>query len=215
MSKSSALIIVDVQNDFCPPKGSLQVAGGLEAIDVINQIRKDNEFKTIILTQDFHPQNHSSFHSNNAHHPKASLFQPLDLGNGKSQVMWPDHCVQGSKGCEFHPKLVRQDSDIIVQKGKHVEVDSYSGFFDNDHKSKTDLHDILKENGITDVFVVGLAYDYCVGYTAIDAHQLGYKTRVIEDATRAVAEDSKIERINEMKALGIDILQSKEISGLF
>eukprot|EP01083_Nonionella_stella_P043357 116958_1 len=205
-----ALIVVDVQNDFLEG-GSLAVPGGNGVIGVINALRKRCQFDLVVHTQDWHPPDHCSFLSNNADNPEAVIFQPLDLGDGRSQMMWPDHCVQGSFGAEFHKDLIQMDSDIIVQKGFRVDVDSYSGFFDNDHKSHTELDGILKKNSITHVYVTGVAYDYCVGYTALDARKLGYETFTVEDATRAVAEESKIERIAEMEEANVHIIKSEDI----
>lgn len=177
-----ALILVDIQNDFCFG-GSLAVPEAEQILPLVNKIQKAN-YDLIVATKDFHPANHSSFKSNNP--------------NG----IWPDHCVQGSQGAEFHPKLNTQAIDQVFVKGTNPEVDSYSGFFDNDHKSSTGLGEYLKDQGITEVDVVGLALDYCVKATAIDAHNLGFKTSVIVDATKAVnlrsddGEKAKAELVN-------------------
>lgn len=206
----TALLIIDMQNDFCPPNGSLKVEGGLEVIAVINKIRKSHKFDVVALTQDFHPNKHSSFYSNNTEKDGACLFASVELESGP-QVLWPDHCVQGTPGADFHNDLVREDSDIIVQKGLNVKVDSYSGFFDNNHAVKSDLDDKLKAAGVTTVFIGGLAYDYCVGYSALDAAELGYKAYVIEDATSGISEESIKQRVDEMKAKGVEIIKSSDI----
>jgi len=132
--RRSALLVIDVQNDFCPPDGSLAVGEGTAVIPIINDLRKRVHFNVVAHTQDFHPADHISFASNNKDNPECKLFTPLRLSNGDMQVMWPDHCVQGSNGCKFHKDLIMEKTDIVVQKGKNREVDSYSGFFDNDKK---------------------------------------------------------------------------------
>lgn len=207
--KKNALLIIDVQNDFCPPSGSLAVAGGDQIIRLVNRVRAEHKWDLVALTQDWHPQNHCSFSINN---PGSTLFQPFKLPSGEMQMMWPAHCVQNSKGAEFHPDLVIDKNDAIVKKGMNVNVDSYSGFFDNDHKTKSDLEDILKKAGVTDVYLVGLAYDYCVGYSALDAKAAGFNVFVLEDATRAVADASKAERIAEMQKAGVSIINSSAIN---
>jgi len=215
--KRSALLIIDVQYDFCPPSGSLAVAEGVATIPVINDLRKRVHWHTIALTQDWHPQNHISFQINHKEDPSAQLFTPYKLKNGNMQVLWPAHCVQESNGAKFHHQLVREPTDKIVRKGMSVEVDSYSGFYDNDHKTKSKLSDILKANGVTDVVVVGLAYDYCVGFSALDAHDDGFRVTVVEDATRGVAPDSTKDMIAKLKAKKIAIVKSKDVpdNGIF
>lgn len=162
-----ALIIVDVQNDFCEG-GSLAVSNANEIIPIINKLSNDKQYSLIVATQDFHPKDHSSFKSNN---PKG---------------IWPDHCVQGTFGADFHSELDQSTIVKIFPKGTNSEVDSYSGFFDNDHKSSTGMGEWLKSAGITHVDVVGLALDYCVKATAMDAKMLGFDVSVLVDATRAV-----------------------------
>ena len=185
-----ALLVIDMQYDFIPQDGSLQVAGGDKIVGVINDIRKkyDKKFSVICLSMDWHPPNHCSFLSNNIKRdPSAKLFTPCKLENGSEQVMWPDHCVQGSNGAKIHKDLYRQQSDKIILKGMDPSVDSYSAFMDNDKKTKTALNGLLKEAEITDIFCVGLAYDYCVGNTALDGVSLGYKTFIVKDASASVA----------------------------
>lgn len=216
----TALLIVDVQNDFCPPDGSLQVPGGLEIIEPINAIRKRVNWDVVVLTQDWHPSNHISFCSNNLQKPKGAaedwkppeVFKPHRLSRGSIQMMWPDHCVQNSHGSNIHENLDwNPDVDIVVRKGTDQNIDSYSGFFDNDHKCQTELHSVLQKHEISRVVCVGLAYDYCVAFTAIDAVDLGYETCILEDCTRPVAKDS-MERMKEkLIEKGVKILQSGNI----
>lgn len=175
-----ALIIVDVQNDFCEG-GALAVPGANEIIPYINLLMQENEYDEIILTQDWHPADHKSFASNNDKEVGETI-----ILNGIPQFMWPDHCVQGTHGAEFHPELNRDKVTHIVQKGKNPEVDSYSGFQDNNQIVQTDLDDYLKENGIQLLEIVGLALDYCVKLTCIDAAKLGYVTCLHFNGTRAV-----------------------------
>ena len=164
-NQKTALIIVDMQNDFCKPNGSLAVNGSLDIIPLINQIRENPKFDYIVLTQDWHPQDHVSFGSN---HPGKELFSNIIVPETqREQVMWPDHCVQNQFGSEFQKDVVVKDTDIKVLKGKDKMVESYSGF-GNEHED-TGLTNILKEKGVGVVYSCGLAYDYCVGSTAISA----------------------------------------------
>lgn len=175
-----ALIIVDVQNDFCE-NGALAVPNASEIIPYINLLTSQNEYDEVILTQDWHPANHKSFAENNGRQVGDSI-----ILNGVPQFMWPNHCVQGTFGAEFHKDLNLDKVTHIVQKGKNVEIDSYSGFQDNNHFMKTDLDDYLKSKGIQMVEIVGLALDYCVKFTALDAMQNGYLTCVHFKGTKAV-----------------------------
>ena len=175
-----ALIIVDVQKDFCQG-GNLAVPSGDEVVAIINQLQENN-YDLVVTTQDYHPLNHKSFASNN---PGTQVGQLGEL-NGIPQVMWPNHCVQNTSGSEFHEKLNLKRVNKNFPKGTNPEVDSYSGFFDNDKKSSTGLEAYLKLHGITHVDVVGLALDYCVKFTALDAKALGFNPRVLIKATRAV-----------------------------
>ncbi len=175
-----ALIIVDVQNDFCEG-GALEVPGANSIIPYINGLVQENEYDEIILTQDWHPSNHKSFASNNGR----NVGETITL-NGAPQFMWPNHCVQGSFGAEFHKDLDRSKVTHIVQKGKNPEIDSYSGFQDNNHFMKTDLNDYLKYHDIQLVEIVGLALDYCVKFTCLDAAQNGYITCLHFNGTKAV-----------------------------
>jgi nicotinamidase/pyrazinamidase len=175
-----ALILVDIQNDFLPG-GSLAVNEGNKIIPYVNQLI--SKFQGLVVTtQDFHPSNHKSFAANN---PGKQIGELGEL-HGQVQVMWPNHCVQGTTGAEFSAELDLSKVTKNFPKGTNPEVDSYSGFFDNDHKSATGLGAYLKTQGVTEVVVVGLALDYCVKATAIDAANLGFKTSVILEATKAV-----------------------------
>eukprot|EP00808_Paulinella_micropora_P011859 g2939.t1 len=206
-----ALLVVDVQNDFMPPNGSLAVTGGLETIPVINALRKHNKWDHIALTQDWHLPNHVSFHSNNS---GSKLFAPHKLPSGEEQMMWPDHCVQGSAGAEFHKDLVHEKTDSVVRKGLKQHVDSYSGFFDNDKKTKSDLSNILKKNKITHVFCTGVAYDYCVGFSALDAVSEGFNVYLVEDAVRGVAPDSTKEMRARLTKAGVQLIESKDVPAI-
>ncbi len=211
-SQRSALLIIDVQNDFCK-NGSLEVPDANSIIPLINKIRTHVPFYCIILSQDWHPLQHASFASN---HPNASPFQTMELKglNNEiySQVAWPNHCVQDTTGAEFHRDLLWDSkSDLVVKKGTNVNIDSYSAFFDNRRENKTILDDLLKERNIKSVFVCGLALDYCVAYTALDAKDLGYETTVIEDACRGIDSQSIEKMKQEMKNKNVRIMQSGDI----
>lgn len=197
----NALLVIDVQNDFCP-NGSLAVEKGDEIIPLINDliIEAFKEDTLVVATQDWHPENHGSFAATN----KAPVFSMGTL-NGKPQVMWPVHCVQNTKGAEFHPDLLTVPT--VFCKGMDPTVDSYSGFFDNDGMNPTGLNDYLKLNGIETVTVVGIATDYCVKFTALDAAKLGYKVNVVLKACRGVAPNTIILAIQEMKDAGINVIE--------
>ncbi|WP_374089674.1 bifunctional nicotinamidase/pyrazinamidase [Methylomicrobium lacus] len=175
-----ALILVDIQNDFCA-NGSLAVKDGETIISLVNMLSEDKKYDFVVATQDFHPSNHKSFASVNHKEP----FSVIKL-NGLDQVMWPDHCVQGTQGAEMHPDLDMSNVVKVFPKGTNPEIDSYSGFFDNDKKSSTGMDEWLKAQGVTHVDVVGLALDYCVKATALDAKRLGFETSVIVSATKPV-----------------------------
>lgn len=179
MKNMHALIIVDVQNDFCP-EGKLAVAGGHGILPLVNQLASQSEH--VILTQDWHPADHSSFVSQ---HRGIVPFTQIEMPYGP-QTVWPDHCVMGSDGAAFHPNLNVKKAELIVRKGFRKSVDSYSAFFENDHKTPTGLGGYLKERGFSKVTFVGLAFDYCVRYSAEDARTLGFDVTVIEAATRAI-----------------------------
>lgn len=201
-----ALILVDLQYDFCP-NGALPVEGGDQLIPVANELMPF--FDLVVATQDWHPANHGSFAAN---HPWRKPGQVIEL-NGLSQILWPIHCVQGSFGAEFVQGLDLDSIDKVFAKGTDEGIDSYSGFFDNGHRKSTGMGDFLKEKDVKEVYVMGLAADYCVKFTALDAIGLGFDTYLISDATRGVnmnpndVEDA----FQEMKEKGIKFITSKEI----
>eukprot|EP00455_Lapot_gusevi_P003701 TRINITY_DN11491_c0_g1_i2.p1 TRINITY_DN11491_c0_g1~~TRINITY_DN11491_c0_g1_i2.p1 ORF type:complete len:274 (-),score=79.23 TRINITY_DN11491_c0_g1_i2:84-833(-) len=207
----TALLIIDVQSDFCPPEGSLAVDGALEALKIINELRRRANFDVFVLTQDWHPPNHVSFYSNHRDEPGAALFQPHRLESGEMQMMWPDHCVQESWGSQFHPDLIVLDTDKVVRKGMNAMVDSYSGFFDNDHKVKTEMDDFLKQQGVTDVYLCGVATDYCVGFSALDSIFCQFRTYLIEDACRGVAPNTVEEMMARVREAGVTVIQSTDL----
>ncbi len=191
-----ALIVIDVQNDFCPG-GALAVGGGDEIIPRINALM--GEFPVRVLTQDWHPANHSSFAAN---HPGAAAFSLTQMPYGP-QVLWPTHCVQGTQGAAFHPALRTDPADLVIRKGFRPEVDSYSAFFENDHKTPTGLDGYLKSRGVTEITLTGLATDFCVAYSAIDAAGLGFDVTVLEGACRAIdLNGSLAEAQGKMRAAG-------------
>lgn len=201
-----ALLLVDLQNDFMPT-GVLPVADADTVVPIINEIQK--KFDLIIATQDWHPENHKSFALN---HSAKKPFDIIDL-YGLEQVLWPPHCVQHTKGAEFVSTLDATRINKIIQKGTDCEIDSYSSFFDNGHRKKTELNDYLKQQNVTDVYICGLAIDYCVKFTALDAIQLGFKTYVIEDACRGVNLESNhvAQAVDEMKRAGVKVIKSQLI----
>jgi nicotinamidase/pyrazinamidase len=176
---SGVLIIIDVQNDFCPG-GRLAVNGGDEIVPLINKLAQDA--KHVVLTQDWHPEGHSSFASQHEGH---APFTQIEMPYG-AQTLWPDHCIIGSAGAKFHQSLAVPHAELIIRKGFRKSIDSYSAFFENDHKTPTGLNGYLKERGFHKITLVGLAFDYCVRYSAEDAKSLGFETEVIERATRAI-----------------------------
>lgn len=176
---SHALIVIDVQNDFCP-NGALAVAGGDQIVGPINALMA--EYDAVVLTQDWHPADHMSFADM---HPDAAPYDQIILPYGR-QVLWPRHCVIGSAGAAFHPDLNLDRADLILRKGFRPAIDSYSAFFENDKQTQTGLHGYLTERGLQDVTLVGLATDFCVAYSALDAAHLGYRVNVRLDACRAI-----------------------------
>ena len=175
---SHALLVIDMQNDFCPG-GALAVTGGNDIVTGVNTLMED--FRTVILTQDWHPRGHSSFASS---HPGAEPMEVVDMPYGP-QVLWPDHCIQGTHGANFHGHL-QVDGDLIIRKGYNPAIDSYSAFFENDHKTPTGLEGYLRTRGITKLTMVGLALDFCVNYSAVDAAKLGFDVTVRTDLSRAI-----------------------------
>jgi nicotinamidase/pyrazinamidase len=196
-----ALIVVDLQNDFIPG-GSLPVPAGDEIIPLVNRLQ--GKFLLGVATQDWHPANHLSFASN---HPGKKPFEVVMLG-GLEQVLWPDHCIQGERGAMFAPGFDEQRVEAIFRKGTNPEIDSYSGFFDNGHKKSTGLGDYLRGRGVKQVYVCGLAAEYCVFYTALDAIQLGFETYYIEDATKALSQEGLLKAKKEIRERGGKIIQS-------
>lgn len=194
---TEALIVIDVQNDFCPG-GALAVAGGDEIISRINGLMDD--FATVVLTQDWHPADHASFAAN---HPGAAPFSLTTMPYGP-QVLWPTHCVQGTKGAAFHADLRTDPAQLVIRKGFRPQIDSYSAFFENDHTTATGLDGYLRSRGVTAVTLVGLATDYCVAYSALDAARLGFKAAVLEGAARAIdLNGSLAEARDKMRAAGV------------
>ena len=198
-----ALLIVDVQNDFMPG-GSLEVPHGAMIVPPINQLQK--YFDLVVATQDWHPQNHKSFASN---HSNKKPFEEIDL-QGMKQTLWPDHCVQGTKGAEFHPELETYKIAAIFRKGMDPEIDSYSGFYDNGHKISTGLTGYLKEKGVTEIYFCGLASDICVFYTIKDSLKEGFSATLIEDASRPLSNDAFTSIKNELTKMGVRIINSDE-----
>lgn len=198
-----ALILVDLQNDFCEG-GALEVKEGSQVIPIANALMP--HFDIVVATQDWHPANHGSFAAN---HLWRKVGQVIDL-NGLQQILWPMHCVQNSFGAMFHKQLAVEKVHKIVQKGTDAEIDSYSGFFDNGRRKQTELHDYLQSQHINEVYVMGLATDYCVKYTALDAVSLGYKTYFIKDGSRGVNlnEEDVLKAIEEMKVAGVKVVES-------
>ncbi|MCE0492586.1 bifunctional nicotinamidase/pyrazinamidase [Vibrio salinus] len=205
---SKALLLVDIQNDFSP-SGTLPVPDGDEIVPVINNIL--DQFDYVVATLDWHPENHGSFAS------QYTGKKPGDVVNlsGTEQILWPMHCVQNSEGAKFIPTLNTASINHIVHKGTHPDVDSYSGFYDNQKRHMTGLAKYLKSNAITDVYVVGLAADYCVKFTALDAVAAGFNTFVIKDATRGVnVQDGDVDAaFSVMENAGCKIIQSEELKG--
>ena len=174
-----ALIVIDIQNDFCPG-GALAVAGGDEIINRVNGLMDD--FATVVLTQDWHPEGHNSFA---ASHPGAAPFSVTDMPYGP-QVLWPRHCVQGTHGAAFHAGLNADAAQLVLRKGFHPDIDSYSAFYENDRTTPTGLDGYLRSRGVTSVTLAGLATDFCVAWSAVDAARHGYDVTVLEGATRAI-----------------------------
>jgi nicotinamidase/pyrazinamidase len=199
------LIVTDVQNDFCPG-GALAVPGGDAVINPIHRIAP--HFQHIILTQDWHPPGHSSFA---ASHPGKHPFEQIVLSYGP-QTLWPIHCVQGSPGAEFHPALHLPHAELILRKGFRPLIDSYSAFFENDRTTPTGLAAYLAERGLTRVFFAGLAYDYCVGYSALDARRLGLPAVVLRDACRAIALHGSVAAIeSEFARAGVIVTDTSSL----
>jgi len=195
-----ALVVIDVQNDFCPG-GALAVAGGDEVVPLINALAKN--FEHLILTQDWHPAGHSSFASS---HKGKKPFETMMMRYG-SQTLWPDHCIQGKSGAEFHPWLDWTKAELVLRKGFRKAIDSYSAFFENDRKTPTGLAGYLGERGIGAITLVGLATDYCVAYSALDAVRRGLKTTVRLDCCRAIDLGGSLElMLGKMREAGVRLV---------
>jgi nicotinamidase/pyrazinamidase len=173
------LLIIDVQNDFCPG-GALAVADGDAVVPVINRLVQ--RFDHVVLTQDWHPSGHSSFATS---HPGSVPFDVISMPYGQ-QTLWPDHCVQGASGATFHPQLATERAELVIRKGFRSEIDSYSAFYENDRRTPTGLAGYLRERGVRRIFLAGLATDFCVYYSALDARRLGFDTVLIEAGCRAI-----------------------------
>ena len=192
-----ALIVIDMQNDFCPG-GALAVAGGDAIVAQINALMAD--FPVVVLTQDWHPADHSSFAVN---HPGAAAFTQIEMPYGP-QTLWPAHCLQGTDGAAFHPDLVTTPADLVIRKGMNPAIDSYSAFFENDHRTATGLAGYLRDRGVTALTFTGLALDYCVAWSAMDAARLGFEVTVVETACRAIDLDGSLAKAREaMLAAGV------------
>jgi nicotinamidase/pyrazinamidase len=200
------LIVIDVQNDFCPG-GALPVPHGDEVILPIHRVAQ--RFEHLVLTQDWHPPDHSSFAS--AHAGKKP-FEAIEQAHGM-HTLWPRHCVQGTRGAEFHPALQLPQAELILRKGFRPHIDSYSAFFENDRSTPTGLAGYLRERSLNRVFLAGLAYDYCVGYSALDARRLGLQAFVLRDACRAIDLHGSVAAIEaEFAKAGVVIIESAGLS---
>ena len=196
-----ALLLIDVQNDFLPG-GQLAVPAGDEIIPLVNSMQE--QFELVVATQDWHPAGHQSFASS---HAGRSQFEQIDL-HGLPQVLWPDHCTQASYGAALAPTLQTERIEAIFRKGMNPEIDSYSAFFDNGHRKSTGLADYLRGRGVTEVVVAGLAADYCVYYSALDALAAGFATTVVTDATRAISAQGWAAAQADLTAKGARLLDS-------
>jgi nicotinamidase/pyrazinamidase len=201
---ADVLVAVDAQIDFCAG-GALAVPGGDEVVQAINRL--STRFAHVVLTQDWHPAGHSSFASA---HPGAKPYDVVEASYGR-QTLWPDHCVQGSPGADFHPRLRAQNVELILRKGFRPQIDSYSAFFENDRSTPTGLGGYLRERGFARVFLAGLAFDFCVLWSAEDARRLGFEAVVIEDACRAIdlsgsADDAR----KRLRAAGVACVRGVE-----
>jgi nicotinamidase/pyrazinamidase len=179
LGESDLLLVIDVQNDFCAG-GALAVPDGDAVVPVINRLVE--RFGHVVLTQDWHPEGHSSFATS---HPGSAAFDTISMPYG-AQTLWPDHCVQGSAGAAFHPQLDTKRAELVIRKGFRPEIDSYSAFYENDRRTPTGLAGYLRERGLRRIFHAGLATDYCVYYSAVDARRLGFDSIVVEAGCRAI-----------------------------
>jgi len=199
------LLIVDIQNDFCPG-GALAVPEGDTIIPTVNRLIE--HFDVIVQTQDWHPKDHSSFAST---HQGKEPYETIEVDYG-TQVLWPDHCIQGTEGAEFHPDLNTNKSQVIIRKGFRKAIDSYSTFFENDQKTSTGLTGYLKQRGITELYTVGLATDFCVKWSILDGIDEGFTMHIIKDAVKGIDLNGSLDQAwSEMKAKGVKITNSVEI----
>jgi nicotinamidase/pyrazinamidase len=203
--ENDVLLVVDIQNDFCPD-GALAVPHGDEVVPIVNRLA--GQFRHVVLTQDWHPPDHGSFASL---HRGRKPFDVIEVAYGP-QILWPDHCVQGTEGAEFRADFDVPQAQLIIRKGFRREVDSYSAFRENDHKTPTGLAGYLRERGLTRVFVAGLAFDFCVRYSAEDAHAHGFEVVVIDDACRGIDVDGSVaDTCRRLAELDIAVVQSDQI----
>jgi nicotinamidase/pyrazinamidase len=190
ITSQDVLVVIDVQNDFCPG-GALEVPHGEQVIGLIHKAAQ--KFNHIILTQDWHPAGHSSFASS---HPGRKPYETIEAPYGL-QILWPDHCIQGTHGAELHPSLHLLQAELILRKGYRTGIDSYSAFFENDHTTPTGLGGYLRERGLNRAFFAGLAYDFCVCYSALDAQRLGLPAVVLREACCAIDINGSVKTIEE------------------
>jgi nicotinamidase/pyrazinamidase len=204
--KKTALIMVDLQNDFCEG-GSLPVPDGDAVIPLANQLQPF--FDMVVATKDWHPENHMSFAANHPGHKPGEIIKV----HGFNQVLWPNHCVQHSRGSEFHPLLNTKNVQQFFHKGVDQYVDSYSAFYDNEHLRATGLEDYLKKEGVTDIYIMGLATDYCVKYSCLDASQMPFTVYLIEDACRGVElkPGDVASALQEIQKAGVKLVKSSEV----
>lgn len=195
-----ALVVIDLQNDFCPG-GALAVTGGDEIVPLVNDMIRNTEH--VVLTQDWHPAGHSSFASS---HQGSKPFETITMPYGE-QTLWPDHCIQGSLGADFHSGLAWTKAELVVRKGFRTAIDSYSAFFENDHKTPTGLAGYLKERGIGSIVLAGLATDFCVAYSALDAVKQGFETSVRLDACRGINLNGSVDAmVKRMREAGVKLV---------
>lgn len=203
--ESDVLLVVDIQHDFCP-EGALAVPRGDEVVPVVNRLAR--QFRHVVLTQDWHPVDHQSFAS---HHPGRKPFDVIEVAYGP-QILWPDHCVQGTPGAEFRTDLDIPHAQLVIRKGFRREVDSYSAFLENDHQTPTGLAGYLRERGLGRVFIAGLAFDFCVRYSAEDAQSHGFEAIAVDDACRGIDVDGSVDETRRQFAeRGIAVIDSGQV----
>jgi nicotinamidase/pyrazinamidase len=206
-AETDVLLVVDVQNGFMPG-GALPVKDGHQVVPVINRLAR--AFVHVVLTQDWHPAGHVSFASS---HPGRAPFETVQLAYGP-QILWPDHCVQGTQGADFHRDLAIPHAELIIRKGYHAGIDSYSAFYEVDGRTPTGLVGYLRERGLARVFLAGLATDFCVAWSALDARKSGFAATVIEDACRGIDTEGSLARAwADLQAVGVQRMQSSDIEG--